>query len=173
MLLPLTSEKLSLDQQSLTSAYPIPEKRALSKTALYGVVIACVYSTSLLTICPQHPPYVRSSGTANVQFPRILTTSIHTPRRCLCNCLKAARNITGRLLICMLNIYHGSTVKIIAGSGWTARLPVWLSCYHCCHSVEPHKRRQPCTEPADPQHTCTVRSKNRIYLFDGFEFLEC
>ncbi|KRZ55708.1 hypothetical protein T02_15978 [Trichinella nativa] len=49
MLLPLNSEKLSLDQQSLTSTYPIPEKRALSKTALYGVVIACVYSTSLLT----------------------------------------------------------------------------------------------------------------------------
>ncbi|KRX76262.1 hypothetical protein T06_2731 [Trichinella sp. T6] len=37
MLLPLNSEKLSLDQQSLTSTYPIPEKRALSKTALYGV----------------------------------------------------------------------------------------------------------------------------------------
>ncbi|KRX47717.1 hypothetical protein T03_16178 [Trichinella britovi] len=37
MLLPLNSEKLSLDQQSLTSAYPVPEKRALSKTALYGV----------------------------------------------------------------------------------------------------------------------------------------
>ncbi|KRY24031.1 hypothetical protein T12_14817 [Trichinella patagoniensis] len=37
MLLPLTSEKLSLDQQSLTSAYPVPEKRALSKTALHGV----------------------------------------------------------------------------------------------------------------------------------------
>ncbi|KRX25873.1 hypothetical protein T07_11048, partial [Trichinella nelsoni] len=70
---------------------------------LYGVVIACVY------ICPKHPWYVRSSGTRNVQFPRILATSIHTPRRCLvilCNCLKAARNITGHLLICILNIYH-------------------------------------------------------------------
>ncbi|KRY23807.1 hypothetical protein T12_4661 [Trichinella patagoniensis] len=52
-------------------------------------------------------------------------------------------------------------------------LPVWLSCYHCCHSVEPHKRRQSCTEPADPQHACTVRSKNRMYLFDDFEFREC
>ncbi|KRY97894.1 hypothetical protein T11_7294 [Trichinella zimbabwensis] len=44
-------------------------------------------------------------------------------------------------------------------------LPVWLSCYHCCYGVEPHKRKQPCTESADPQHTYTLGSKN------GFIFL--
>ncbi|KRZ10848.1 hypothetical protein T4B_1410 [Trichinella pseudospiralis] len=43
--------------------------------------------------------------------------------------------------------------------------PPSLSHYHYCHGVEPHKRKQPCTEPAVPQHTCTLGSKNRIYLF--------
>ncbi|KRY39608.1 hypothetical protein T01_1190 [Trichinella spiralis] len=52
-------------------------------------------------------------------------------------------------------------------------LSVWLSRYHCCYGVEPHKRKQPCTESADPQHTCTLGSKNRIHLFGGFEFYEC
>ncbi|KRY74209.1 Diacylglycerol kinase epsilon [Trichinella pseudospiralis] len=43
--------------------------------------------------------------------------------------------------------------------------PPSLSHYHYCYGVEPHKRKQPCTEPAVPQHTCTLGSKNRIYLF--------
>ncbi|KRZ07247.1 hypothetical protein T11_1857, partial [Trichinella zimbabwensis] len=34
--------------------------------------------------------------------------------------------------------------------------PVWLSRYHYCYGVEPHKQKQPCTKPADPQHTCTL-----------------
>ncbi|KRZ05542.1 hypothetical protein T11_5091 [Trichinella zimbabwensis] len=51
-------------------------------------------------------------------------------------------------------------------------LPVWLSRYHYCYGVEPHKRKQPCTEPAVPQHTYTLGSKNRIYLFGGFEVRE-
>ncbi|KRZ09843.1 hypothetical protein T11_5930 [Trichinella zimbabwensis] len=51
-------------------------------------------------------------------------------------------------------------------------LPVWLSRYHYCYSVEPHKRKQPCTEPPDPHDTCTLGSKNRIYLFGGFEISE-
>ncbi|KRX17772.1 hypothetical protein T07_9079 [Trichinella nelsoni] len=29
-------------------------------------------------------------------------------------------------------------------------LPVWLSRCHCCYGAEPHKRKQPCTEIADP-----------------------
>ncbi|KRZ63948.1 hypothetical protein T10_6741 [Trichinella papuae] len=33
--------------------------------------------------------------------------------------------------------------------------------YHYSYGVEPHKRKQPCTESADPQHTCTL----------GFSFL--
>ncbi|KRZ07964.1 hypothetical protein T11_13829 [Trichinella zimbabwensis] len=52
-------------------------------------------------------------------------------------------------------------------------LPVWLSRYHYSYGVEPHKRKRPCTEPADPQHTYTLGSKNRIYLFGGFEIREC
>ncbi|KRZ17151.1 hypothetical protein T11_15334 [Trichinella zimbabwensis] len=49
-------------------------------------------------------------GTANAEFPRILAASIHTPCRPRCliilrNCLKAAWDITDRLLICMLSIY--------------------------------------------------------------------
>ncbi|KRX26220.1 hypothetical protein T07_13232 [Trichinella nelsoni] len=42
----------------------------------------------------------------------------------------------------------------------------------CC-GVEHHKRKQPCTESANPLHTCTLGSKNRIHLFGGFEFYEC
>ncbi|KRZ06112.1 hypothetical protein T11_6453 [Trichinella zimbabwensis] len=34
-------------------------------------------------------------------------------------------------------------------------------------------RKQPCTEPADPKHTCTLRYKGRIYIFGGFEIREC
>ncbi|KRY23233.1 hypothetical protein T12_10963 [Trichinella patagoniensis] len=30
--------------------------------------------------------------------------------------------------------------------------------------METHKRKQPCTEHADPQHTYPLGSKNRIYL---------
>ncbi|KRZ67554.1 hypothetical protein T10_1919 [Trichinella papuae] len=48
-----------------------------------------------------------------------------------------------------------------------------FSRYHYCYGVEPHKRKQPCTEPADPKHTCTLRSKGRIYIFGGFEIREC
>ncbi|KRZ15168.1 hypothetical protein T11_9344 [Trichinella zimbabwensis] len=44
-------------------------------------------------------------------------------------------------------------------------LPLWLSRYHHCYGVERHKRKRLCTEPAVPQHTCTLGSKNRIYLF--------
>ncbi|KRZ72275.1 hypothetical protein T10_731 [Trichinella papuae] len=36
---------------------------------------------------------------------------------------------------------------------YTLILPVWLSRYHNCYGVEPHKRKQPCTESADPQHS--------------------
>ncbi|KRZ11043.1 hypothetical protein T11_7853 [Trichinella zimbabwensis] len=45
---------------------------------------------------------------------------------------------------------------------------VWLSRYHYCYGVEPHKRKQPCTESADPQHTYTLGSKNRICFFGKF-----
>ncbi|KRZ73726.1 hypothetical protein T10_7742 [Trichinella papuae] len=47
---------------------------------------------------------------------------------------------------------------------FTLILPVWLSRYHYSYSVEPHKRKEPCTKPADPQHTYKLGSKNRIYL---------
>ncbi|KRZ09053.1 hypothetical protein T11_12160 [Trichinella zimbabwensis] len=53
------------------------------------------------------------------------------------------------------------------------RCCLWLSRYHYCYDVEPHKRKQPCTEPADPQSTHTLGSKNRIYLFGGFKIREC
>ncbi|KRZ11546.1 hypothetical protein T11_9138 [Trichinella zimbabwensis] len=52
------------------------------------------------------------------------------------------------------------------------QLPVWLSRYHYCYGVEPHKQKQPCTESSDQEHTCTTGSKNRIYHFGGFEILE-
>ncbi|KRZ02364.1 hypothetical protein T11_4893 [Trichinella zimbabwensis] len=41
-------------------------------------------------------------------------------------------------------------------------LPVWLSRYHYCYSVEPHKQKQLRTEPADPQHTCTLGYINHL-----------
>ncbi|XP_003378032.1 NIPSNAP domain containing protein [Trichinella spiralis] len=49
-------------------------------------------------------------------------------------------------------------------------LSVWL---RYDYGVQPHKRKQPCAEPADPQHTYTLGNKNRIYLFGGFEIREC
>ncbi|KRZ79979.1 hypothetical protein T10_4031 [Trichinella papuae] len=52
-------------------------------------------------------------------------------------------------------------------------LAVWLNRYRYCYGVEPHKQKQPCTEPADPEHRCTLGSKNRIYLFGSFEIREC
>ncbi|KRY91002.1 hypothetical protein T4D_14636 [Trichinella pseudospiralis] len=48
-------------------------------------------------------------------------------------------------------------------------LPVWLSRYHDGYGMESHKQKQPCTEPADPQQTYTLDSKNRIYLFGDFQ----
>ncbi|KRY61442.1 hypothetical protein T03_665 [Trichinella britovi] len=45
----------------------------------------------------------------------------------------------------------------------------WLSRYYYCYALEPRKRKQPCAEPADPQHTFILGSKNRVYLFGGFE----
>ncbi|XP_003371607.1 hypothetical protein Tsp_05274 [Trichinella spiralis] len=39
-------------------------------------------------------------------------------------------------------------------------LPICLSRYQYCYGVEPHKRKQPCTEPADPKHAYTLGSKN-------------
>ncbi|KRZ04240.1 hypothetical protein T11_14493 [Trichinella zimbabwensis] len=51
-------------------------------------------------------------------------------------------------------------------------LPVWLSRYHYCYGMEPHKRKRPCNEPTDPKHTYTLGSKNRIYHFGGFEIRE-
>ncbi|KRZ67542.1 hypothetical protein T10_3932 [Trichinella papuae] len=41
---------------------------------------------------------------------------------------------------------------------FTLILPVWLSRYHYCYGVEPYKRKQPCTEPVDPQHAYTLVS---------------
>ncbi|KRZ11347.1 hypothetical protein T11_1160 [Trichinella zimbabwensis] len=41
---------------------------------------------------------------------------------------------------------------------FTLILPVWLSRYHYCYGVEPHKRKQPCTEPVEPQHAYTLVS---------------
>ncbi|KRY78266.1 hypothetical protein T4B_8514 [Trichinella pseudospiralis] len=34
--------------------------------------------------------------------------------------------------------------------------PSMVSRYYYCYSVEPHKRKQPCTEPPDLHHTCTL-----------------
>ncbi|KRX25960.1 hypothetical protein T07_330 [Trichinella nelsoni] len=60
----------------------------------------------MYTVVRQHSRYVHSGRTANVEFPRILAASVHTPYRCyiiLRNCLKATRdNITDRLLIFLL-----------------------------------------------------------------------
>ncbi|KRY40929.1 hypothetical protein T01_10938 [Trichinella spiralis] len=53
---------------------------------------------------------------------------------------------------------------------FTRILSVWL---RYDYGVQPHKRKQPCAEPADPQHTYTLGNKNRIYLFGGFEIREC
>ncbi|XP_003372104.1 hypothetical protein Tsp_11136 [Trichinella spiralis] len=61
----------------------------------------------------------------------------------------------------------------LTGAGRLFSLPIWSSRYHNSYGVEPHMRKQPCTAPADPQHTCILRSKNRFYLFGGFEFREC
>ncbi|KRZ69681.1 Diacylglycerol kinase epsilon [Trichinella papuae] len=36
--------------------------------------------------------------------------------------------------------------------------------YHHCYGVERHKRKRPCTEPADPQHTCTLGTQNLVYV---------
>ncbi|KRX46555.1 hypothetical protein T05_10071 [Trichinella murrelli] len=35
-------------------------------------------------------------------------------------------------------------------------LPICSSRYQYCYGVEPHKRKQPCTEPADPKHAYTL-----------------
>ncbi|XP_003378083.1 hypothetical protein Tsp_02285 [Trichinella spiralis] len=47
-------------------------------------------------------------------------------------------------------------------------LLVWLSRYYYCYAVEPHKRKQPCAEPADPQHTCILGSKNRFKVIQTY-----
>ncbi|KRX27809.1 hypothetical protein T07_6179 [Trichinella nelsoni] len=47
---------------------------------------------------------------------------------------------------------------------FTQILPVWLSHYHYCYGVETHKQKQPCTDPADPQHTYTLESKNNFTI---------
>ncbi|KRZ71023.1 hypothetical protein T10_1673 [Trichinella papuae] len=52
------------------------------------------------TVSLQHSRYVRSGGTVNVEFPRIVSASVNTPHRCfiiLRNCPKAAGNMTDRL----------------------------------------------------------------------------
>ncbi|KRX88664.1 Diacylglycerol kinase epsilon [Trichinella pseudospiralis] len=54
-------------------------------------------------------------------------------------------------------------------SGRLFSLPVWLSGYHYCYGVESHKRKQSCTEFSDLQHTCTLGSKDSIYLYGCFE----
>ncbi|KRZ11365.1 hypothetical protein T11_4197 [Trichinella zimbabwensis] len=54
----------------------------------------------------------------------------------------------------------------------SATFPFTLIRYHNYYGVEPHKLKRPYTEPADPQHTCTLGSINRIYLFGGFEIRE-
>ncbi|KRX92129.1 hypothetical protein T4B_4854 [Trichinella pseudospiralis] len=52
-------------------------------------------------------------------------------------------------------------------------LPVWLSRYHYCYDVGTHKRKQPCTEPADPQYMGTLKSESKIDIFGGIDISEC
>ncbi|KRZ78398.1 hypothetical protein T10_4776, partial [Trichinella papuae] len=79
--------------------------------------------------------YVRSGGTTNVEFRRILAASIHTPPpRCLKilrNCRKAEKDITDRLLICMLNIYP----KKYCYCSSSFRHYVFTQILHCSHAV--------------------------------------
>ncbi|KRZ71111.1 hypothetical protein T10_13055 [Trichinella papuae] len=105
---------------------------------------------NVYTVDPQHSRYVRSDGT---------------------NCQNTARDITDRLLICKLNIYPMFTQILRCSHAVldcaSLKAEVW-SClgqasgiaephpYHYSYGVEPHKRKQPCTESADPQHTCTL-----------------
>ncbi|KRZ72784.1 hypothetical protein T10_3840 [Trichinella papuae] len=126
-----------------------------------------------ITVGLQHSRYVRSGGTTN--FREYLPLLFIQPRRCfiiLRSCLKASKDIKDRLLICMLNIYphesgsldmsglvdqsgssvwnHGTGAAVDQLPGRSASFPFTLICYHYCYGVESHKRKQPCTEPADP-----------------------
>ncbi|KRY61324.1 hypothetical protein T03_17564 [Trichinella britovi] len=97
--------------------------RVIDTLASIMIAVETIAFTIKHTVVRQHSRYVHSGRTANVEFPRILAASVHTPYRCciiLRNCLKASRdNITDRPMICMLNIYPCLTVKISARKEWT------------------------------------------------------
>ncbi|KRZ76342.1 hypothetical protein T10_1875 [Trichinella papuae] len=114
-----------------------------------------------------HASLPEVEGLSSASFVKNTVTIVAS---CITYLLKFCIILTQWTLCTSRHVWTSCQASGIAGS--LLPLPVWLSRYHYCYGVEPHKRKQPCTEPADPQYTYTIESKNRIYRIGGYEIPE-